>query len=675
MKAVLMAIWEYLRSFYENGSLEQIDSLSNSPLGKAFSQGKLGQIWVIFKQLIEINRHQFYTGWLEEYVDNIVAIIAFWQRGWLGRVELLTLAAGGLMVPSVVVMNMESSEGHLPFWVLAAGLVMYALAYAFASAAISYLNYPLFILSSLYLLWYTFIIGGSLKGSPLFTLPSLWLLFTGWLMARSVEGRSKYVWLAVLCCAISYLTYGAFGIYARFKYLAAEWQMVLVFAIFYYLLTTIPLLRQQGQLPSRPGALFIFNGTLLVIGLFFVLAVFKDAQLTAEHTLLTIKCLLGWVDLFWMWLGAAVVEGALDSGDWWTETSIKLFSWQRARWLIPITWLAAAYLGWLMTLSGESSGASWFLYTSGLSDWVNTWDDSFYFTVQFQVYASIFIFILWCVATLLKRSSDKLLSLLCGIWIAVFLTYLGFYQSYQGFETLEEDARLGTDWWLAVVLVLGLVWELAQAGESYWDSDTPQRHFAVVALLGFMFSISAMTLGAGLPDLVMEYTFYSFSGIIYLGVPMMIYMISQRSGYESVERTHLIGLVALGAISAIIPLSINPWGDWSLCLAPVCWVLIIIVKGRSLARFESYWDAAIAGGALATGFVAFWMFPQAILVPFFSFFQDFQDRYLTLDLQRPLLKEGQLWFSLIAIGSGVLLALFTFIIQQRFYPKSKEIQS
>ena len=122
-------------------------------------------------------------------------------------------------------------------------------------------------------------------------------------------------------------------------------------------------------------------------------------------------------------------------------------------------------------------------------------------------------------------------------------------------------------------------------GESYWKKEEPGRHYAVVAFLGFMLAISAITLGSGLSEVADEYHFYSINGIIFLGWPLMIYLILQKAGYQTIGQARLLGLVAIGALSAVIPLCINPLGDWSMWLAPLTWVWVLSIWGQTSGTF------------------------------------------------------------------------------------------
>jgi hypothetical protein len=194
------------------------------------------------------------------------------------------------------------------------------------------------------------------------------------------------------------------------------------------------------------------------------------------------------------------------------------------------------------------------------------------------------------------------------------------------------------------------------AGESYWESDHPSRHLGMSAFLAYMLAICIFTLGAGSSDLIAEYTFYSFNGIIYLGIPILGYLLLKNSGSPVFEKRRLFILVALGALSAVPPLAINPWGDGSLLLAPLLWLITLLFLGPKLARFESWKDALLAGSALAVGFVTFWMSPEVIPVPFLGFI------HLTLDLNRPFLLIGQVWITLIALAVAAGISSLVYVI-------------
>jgi hypothetical protein len=655
-KQIVKAIFLFLRHFYIHGTLPRVERLASSRLGMAVSQGWPGSIWRLLIKLVEFPLRHLRDNVFKGKISDFKLVYTFWKRGWLGRLELLMVTVGGLTVPAVIILGAGNGQKTIPTPVLAAGLVVFALAYAFATAAAWYQPFWVYVLLGFYLLWFASLPGFSLAFTPMMALPALWLLFTGWLKTRSDSGRWKYLWLALLCGVVSYHTLGALGL-SLLLTKNYQWASMILLAAGYFLLTALPLWISRKAPPrSLPGSSFFFFGTLLVVGVFYCLAALQDLQITAEYALVSMSALLWIVDLIWMWLGATMVEGAIKAGSWWTNESVGLVTKRSARWLIPLVWALTALFAWVATDTTDMQ-VLWISYQLGLFKWAGTWDIGFYFSVQFQIYASLAALVVIGISLLLHRFTDDLLGVVNAAWIAVFLAVVGYYKSLEGFYNYNLNA-LPTNWWLVLTLVFGLVWGMVKAAEDYWKSENPARHFAIMALLGLLLAASAVTLGSSSMDVATDYTFYSFLGIVYLGAPMLVYEVVQKLGFQPLERKKLIVLVIIGGLSALIPLGINPVGDWSMLLAPLVWLLVLLLWGNNLARFVSWGDAALAGGTMAIGFVTFWMYPEPIPLPgYLVFIHDLQTRYNAIinSVGRPLLKEGQLWLTLAALLVGLLV--------------------
>ena len=66
--------------------------------------------------------------------------------------------------------------------------------------------------------------------------------------------------------------------------------------------------------------------------------------MAARNTLLTMRSLLGVVDLFWLWLGAGLFQGAIELGKWVTRESVSFLSARVAQVLFPLIWISVALL-------------------------------------------------------------------------------------------------------------------------------------------------------------------------------------------------------------------------------------------------------------------------------------------------------------------------------------------
>jgi hypothetical protein len=578
-----------------------------------------------------------------------------WGAGWMGKCGLLLLLLA-VLASALLLGNLpaqaETGEAVIPLPILGAGLLMYAIGWGFAQAVAVDLPLWGFALLSVYLSWYGLLIGGSLAGSLGFALPTLWIFILGLRLVAASQGRMRWLILGLLCLGAGQLTFGSLGLGKIVPQVYNElgrWCLGLVYLILSTLLLRMPLLP-----PRRPSAGFTFCGTLLVSGTYFGLAFARDAQGTAGNALLAFQGLLGFVDLFWFWLGWTLLEGFLTTGAWGVRETRRLFSWSWFPAALPFAWLLAALGAWWLTGNPPLLLMVW-SHHLGLDTWVYSWSLPLYFTVHDLVLPSLILFGVYLASRVTHRYSAQRTANLHGVWIALILSLYGFYECLAAFATLEEDAAFEPGVWAALLLGGGIVWELARSGAAYWESESRTRQYALTAFLLIMVVISTVTLSARLPDLVKEYTLYSFLGVVYLGLPLSLFtLLPQWVDYEPPGGWGLLGLFGLGIASAVLVLGINPQPGLHLGLAPLVWVIALALWGRKLGRLEQPLDGLLAGSALGLGFVTFWMSPEMLLVPFLKPLNDWQLRYLLLDLQRPLLLSGQLWFTLGGIGVGML---------------------
>ncbi|MBI5563578.1 MAG: hypothetical protein HY870_01695, partial [Chloroflexi bacterium] len=597
-----------------------------------------------------------------------------WQVRPLGRLGIAVLVVGSIVAATQIEARAAQPLGAdvaLPESVTIAGAALFALGWAFAlSAAISLPLWGYFIVAA-YLSWHGLFIGGALAGTPLFALPTLWLLLIGWRVARtqSVQvtppataatvqvapprpaHKHWRIWLLVMCFGAAYLTYGAFRLRLIFT---GEWEIfapITLGLIYFAALANRYTLRvvsstsekpasrkapkQQSKNPFLSGfaalretffveagsqlppkADRVFWGTLIVIGVFFVLGISRDPVKAGSTTLLAMRGLLGIVDLFWLWLGAGLFQGAIGLGKWVTKESVSFLSARVTRSVFPLIWIGVGVFSWIAThdLSMETAV---FAHNLGLSAWVNTWTDPDYWGVYYQFFASVVAVILLIIFAVRRRWTNDKLAWLSGLWLAAYIGVVGFYANFEAFGTLETDAAAPLAFWTGFTLIGGLVWEMAKSNAD-WSKAADDRILALIAWLLLMLSVCVVTLGAGLPELVMEYTLYSFFGVIYLGLPLVAYdFVCERKGYKALSMWNLLALFVIGVISASLVLGIEPYAGAHFLIAPIVWAISLAVWGKRLARLTSALDGLVGGGALALGFVTFWMSPQILPVPFF----------------------------------------------------------
>jgi hypothetical protein len=579
-----------------------------------------------------------------------------WNAGLLARLGLLVIVIATVLTATQIEAQpvlAVGAEASVPLSVALLSVTLFAIGWAFALTAASRWSLAGYFIVCTYLAWYGMLIGGSLAGTPPFALPTLWMLLLGWRNARASKGRWR-AWLLIMCFGAGYLTYGALGLRRLFT---GEWEIaapITLGAIYFAALINRFTLKRFPKTDQPPKPDRVFWSTLIVIGLFFVLARTRNQTLVAGNALLAMRGLLGVIDLFWLWLGAGLFQGAIGLGQWLTTETTQLITPRLSRKVWPVIWIAVAVFGWIAT-HNVPIGAAVFAHNSGLTDWVKTWSAPDYWGVYYQVFVGLIALAIWIVFIIRRRGSNDRLAWLTGLWLAAYIGVVGYFTNFETFGTLKADAAATLTFYTGLTLIGGLIWSMVKSNAD-WSKVSATRVYALLAFLLMMLSLSAVTLGAGLPELVFEHSLYSFLGVIYLGVPLAVYgLITKRSQAAPLSIWKLLALFAIGALSASLILGIDPNAGWQMSIAPVVWMLVLFIWGQRLARLTSALDGLIAGGVLALGFVTFWMFPQVLPIPFFSLWQQWQDRYMLVPLNRPLLQAGQWWLTLIALALGMLI--------------------
>ncbi|HZY40424.1 MAG TPA: hypothetical protein VFF59_00330, partial [Anaerolineae bacterium] len=413
------------------------------------------------------------------------------------------------------------------------------------------------------------------------------------------------VWLLIMCFGAAYLTYGAFRLRLIFT---GDWEIlapITLGLIYFAALTNRYTLKRfsspSTETPSRqaakrqrsnvvlsvlaalreifpvdsgsikpPKANRVFWWTLIVIGIFFALGIARDPSTAASNTLLTMRGLLGVVDLFWLWLGAGLFQGAIGLGKWVTQESVSFLSARATRILFPLIWIGVGVFSWIAT-HDLSVDTTVFAHNIGLSEWVKTWTNPDYWAVYYQFFASVIAVIILILFVIRRRWTNDKLAWLSGLWLAAYVGVVGFYSNFEAFGTLGADAAAPLAFWTGLTLIGGLVWRMAKSNAD-WSRVSDARILALIAWLLLMLSVCVVTLGAGLPELVMEYTLYSFFGVIYLGLPLAVYdLICERKNYKPLSMWNLLALFAIGVLSASLVLGIDPYAGAHFLIAPIVW--------------------------------------------------------------------------------------------------------
>ncbi|HZY43397.1 MAG TPA: hypothetical protein VFF70_01505, partial [Anaerolineae bacterium] len=577
-----------------------------------------------------------------------------WTVSSVSRLGLIALLIGTWLTTTAFSTRQSSTATLI-------GLVMFTLGWAFALTAAVNSAPIVYLIVSAYLGWYGILIGGALAGSLGFALPTLWMLILGWQVMRRPIRRIDRVCSFLLCFGAAYLTYGAFGLSHLWVPIPLA-SGVLILALIYFGALFNPIVRRWA-IPSRLDAIknprSIFWLTLLIVGSFFALSYTRDAAQSAANANLAMQNLLGAADLFWMWLGGGLFAGSLGLGRWLTREAMQIVTARWLRWFIPIGWLAVAIFGYLATGPLPLSIAV-FAYHLGLTDWVSTWSNPDYFAVQAQVCVSLIALAYLIILRLRHTYTDNKLAWANGLWIAAYLSVLGYHSSLMGFAGIDQRSIQSLLAWAALALVGGILWRMAKHGAD-WSGESSSRLYSLLAMLLIMLSVISIVLSANAVQFIQESTLYSFYGIVYLGIPLALYtLLTNQSHFVPMRGIKLAALFALGSLSAIVVLGINPLAGIHLLIAPLIWA--IVLSSHRLQR-EDRLNQLVAGGALALGFAVFWLKPLVLPIPFLQIVQDWQAQYSTAALNRSGMQLGQLWFTAAALIVGV--AIGWIMIQRR----------
>jgi hypothetical protein len=592
-----------------------------------------------------------------------------WISGLPGRLGLFMLVIGAAASALQIETSIAQPPGadvELTLPVMLIGIVLFAAGCAYAAAASSALPVWGYLIVVAYLSFNILHIGGSMAGSPLFAIPTLWFLIIG----LRITDRTKpgwRLWLSLLCYCAAYLTFGAFGLQRVFT---GDMQIIAPFilGLIYFLLLanrhSLRLVRNSSR-PPAPG--HVFWSTLVVICSFFALAIAIDETATAQRTLLSMRSLLGILDLFWMWLGAGLFLGAIALGRWITTESMTILPPRAARSCLLFSWIAVAVFCWIATHDIPMQAAV-IADDMGLFSWVNTWSLPVFEGAYYQVFASMAAVLLFIIIlarhALLRRTIDgqltgRSLAWLNGLWLAAFISVVRYFQALTPFGSLYAKAAEPLAFWSALTLVGGLIWTMAKQNDE-WSRVSEHRALALIAWLLLMLSVCVVILGAGLPELILEFTLYSFLGALYLGLPLAAYtIICEQSDRKPVSVMHMLALFGAGVLSASLALGIDPMTGPHLLIGPVVWIAALLLW-RRMGKITSAAEGAVAGAVTSLGFVTFWMSPQYLHAPFISLWSQWQERYLQIPreaLHRPLLQEGQIWFTLVALTVGMLIGI------------------
>lgn len=579
-----------------------------------------------------------------------------WRNGLTGRAALLALGGGTLATAYFLTLQPFGSSltPTMSQPTVFVSLILFALAWAYAVAAASRLPMWAFVIVAVYLAWFGILplLG---TGAPiLINIPLLWLLAVGWLGLRAMPGRWHRIWFLGLCLGAGYLSFSGFGLN---RFFPGPWNLParLALGAIYFALATNPfILREQRALPSTARLFWI---TLVLFGGLVSAAVIFNPDVLAENEYTTLSSALAFLGLLWMLLSFGAFDGAMRTEQWAAREGEKFLNGR--------VWRVGLLCLWILVTLYEMPATYTliiprFAYVSvplakALNRWVggsiDAMPDPIYFAMILHQYVGMAVILASFVLILRKKFSAHWVSQLNAIWIGSFLILLAFQSVLFAINgaTVEQGTQLTLG--ATVLLVIGVVWELAKSGAD-WTEQNDGRLFGVVALL--LLALAALTFLYGIGDnsFAEQVVFYPLLGILFLGIPyLLLTLIAPRIGYNPPGGSSLAALFGLGWIGALPLVVLSPNPGVHLLLAPLWWSIILFVLGKRLARLNSVWDGVVAGATLGLGFAAFWSHPESFVFPFVPDITALSDAALA----RNFYQIETLWFTLGAVAVGALI--------------------
>jgi RsiW-degrading membrane proteinase PrsW (M82 family) len=182
--------------------------------------------------------------------------------------------------------------------------------------------------------------------------------------------------------------------------------------------------------------------------------------------------------------------------------------------------------------------------------------------------------------------------------------------------------------WPLLLFVGGTFWQVLKVSPGLVAGEKARS----ILFLGFLLllgGISILELSARYPYFERTLTGHSFGGVVYLGIPYLLYdSLYRQRGYTHVSPQRLLALFALGMLSAIPCLVVG-----RVFFAPLIWLVAILVVAWVHEPWDDPWDGVVYALAPALGFAVFYTQPILIPLPYFApflgLFKAAQERYVT----------------------------------------------
>ena len=564
------------------------------------------------------------------------------------------LRLAGQGYPVVVAEIYEGEVVGAPLPALYLSLLVFSFAWAYLLTGAAAYGLGVYVLAAAYAAFFGLLAGLGLAGTFWFALVPIWLLLLGgWVASVPLPPGRTARWrlplLALLSWLVALLSYPSLGLTAV---VPAMWGR-LVLAALYLALVANPLVRRKA--PSfRPAIAFTMT-LVLFVSLYALSLRRSSADEVFEWAFLSFHYLLGLVSLFWVWLGLDLFKGAQDMAQRVAGIAKSLIPPRvltATLFSLWVIWSAVAYL----LAHGPGLGLTTFLWEYG---WGRTLLECYVSlspslvlvsALDYSLYLTVTIVVLAIVLLLARKLSSERLMGLFSLSLFGFIVLYGFFGVFFALGTEDWESALGA--WPLLIFVAGMFWEILKAVSATVSGAKIHTSLFLGLLLTFG-AISLLELAAGYSLFYKELSLNPLLGVLYLGLPYLLYtFLYQQRRSDPIPSGSIMLLFVLGMLSAIPSLV---WG--SMLIIPIVWLVAILSTVWRSGRWDGYLDGLVYAFALALGFVAFYTHPVIIPIPAFTAFLgrfvELQEQYVG-NVIWPW--EARWWWLLLsALGAAAIL--------------------
>lgn len=621
---------------------------------------RLGQrIWVALKEyLLKVG---IFGVSIEAVYVRLETLSAFVRGGpvsWLGLGALLATIGATVFLtwqrgalPLLSVELWDGTQVAAPVLAAPLAILVITLGWAYLLVGAAGLGLWAYVLAASYVLWYSLILGISAVGTAWFAFIPIWVLIQGAWLANTQPFRRRALPLLLLSLVVAVLTYKSLGV-ARF--LPREIGTLLLAAV-YWVLINNPWIVRRRPLAYRPGLAFLVTLALYMPFYRVVIVIGQTApEKLLAGTFWDLYDLSGFMGLFWYWLGLGLFKDAQDVAEWLEDAVSVLIPPHILRVMIFLVWALAVIISYVL-IRGLPFGLEKLADGLGLAPLfvaIYRWEPlvgAFGLTLEYSIYLFAAIFVVAVVLVALKKLGGERLVHLFRFSAFAFVGIWGFW-SLQ-FEIVPQEAEGSLGLWPLILFVGGLFWQLLSGSSGL---VTKGRGVSLL-FLGFLLAIGAFSIlafSSAYQGFQTEMALNSFCGVIYLGIPYLLYeFVYRRWQLTHVSSKQLLTLFGLGLLCGVICRAT------SLLLAPCLWLLVVLLTAWRWPQWDEPLDGLVYTLALSLGFVVYYSRSFWIPIPgYANFVKDLNAMQAGWGKFTLFPWQTQWWWMLFqACGAGALL--------------------